>query len=174
MELHFVLFGLGAVENDHFAAFQLVHRQLAHIGIVAEEGGSVGKANLLIDDPVLGHIVIQVIQHPHAVVFQHHPLGVVLHLQLGQIIGVQLAFVLQHLDEHIGRGKQVGVVLLHALFAQQQQGALAGVEALVFQRLLNELGLTGLQKAGKQIDRQIHLIPPQTVPSWHWCRSWSR
>lgn len=47
------------------------------------------------------------------------------------------------------------VVFLLALLENQQERPLAGVEALILERLLNELRLAGLQKAGKDVHGDI-------------------
>ena len=48
------------------------------------------------------------------------------------------------------------VIFLLALLADEQQRALACVEAFVLQRLLNEFCFSGVQKAGEGIDGNGH------------------
>ena len=174
MDLLLVQTGLGPVEDDHLAALELVHHELAHIGVVGEEGVGVGKADLLVDDPVLGHILVEIVQQPHPVVFHHAALHIVGHLELGQMVGVELGGVLQDLDEDIFPGELVGGIFLHPLLAEEEEGPLPGVEALVLQGLLDEAGLPGLEKAGEQVNRDLHISLPGRAPPEHARRSWSR
>ena len=51
------------------------------------------------------------------------------------------------IDMLIGIGGDV--ILFLALLADEQERPLAGIEALVAERLLNELRLAGIQKTGK-------------------------
>ena len=166
MEGHLVHIGLEAVENHQLAALELVIDQLAHVAVVAEEGGGVGKHELLVHSPVFRHGLVQQVQHPHAVILHHDPLcpGIV---EPGlQVLLVEVRLVLHHGQHHIGVGKLLGGVFLLTLLTDQQQGALAVAEALVLQRLLDELGLARLQEARKQIYGHIAiLIHRQTTPS---------
>ena len=151
VEGHLVhLCSVKAVEHHQLRAFQLVIDQLAHIAVVAEEGGSVGEQKFLIHHPSLGHGGVELIQHPHAVVFNDHPLRPGLPEPLLQIFTGQLLRLLHNADFHRVRGELLRGVFLFPLLADQQQGLLPVAEALVLQRLLDELGLAAFQKAGKE------------------------
>ena len=54
-------------------------------------------------------------------------------------------------------GELLGLELLDALLADQQQRRLAVVEALVLKRLLYELRLSGLEKAGEKVNGYLLL-----------------
>ena len=144
VELHLVHKGIEAVESHQLAGLQFIHHQLAHIGVVAQEGAGIGQHDLLIDRPAFGHILIQGVQLPHAVILHHHTVGRVFADEVCQMSLRQVAFFFDHGNVHMLAGELGGLVLLHALFAQQQQGVFAGIEAGILQGLLNELGLAGL------------------------------
>ena len=152
-----VVDGLGAVEDDQLTAGDLVQQQSAH-GVVAGIGegrGAVGRGDALVDDPVFGQIVCQVLQQPHAVVLDDHAACICFLGQFGQVLGVQLCFVLQIVEGHAGEGEFLLIVFLFALFADQQQGLVAGVEVGVFKGLLDEFGLSAFEEAHKQVDRDL-------------------
>jgi len=67
-----------AVENQHLRACQLVHDELAHIGVVAEEGRRVGKHDLLRDLPVVGGLEVEIRRKMHPVELHDHTLGPVI------------------------------------------------------------------------------------------------
>ena len=158
MQLHLVDGGAIAVEDDELAALQLVIDQLAHIVVVGDEAARVGEHELLVDDPVFRHGVIEQVQHPHAIILDHHALGVHVVQPLGQVFAGQLAFIVQHMHVYTLVRELVGRVFLLALLADQQQRALAVAEALVLQGLLDEFRLAGLKKAGEQINGNILLL----------------
>ena len=152
-----VVDGLGAVEHDQLTAGDLVQQQTAH-GVVAGIGqgsGAVGGGDALVDDPVFGQGVGQLLQQPHTVVLDDHAACTGFLFQVGQVLRVQLGLVLDDLHGHAGESELLGVVLFFALFADQQQGLVAGVEVGVFKGLLNEFGLAAFQKAHKQVDRNF-------------------
>ena len=147
-----------AVEDHQLCAFQLVVDQLAHVAVVAEEGGRVGEHELLIYHPALGHGVVEHIQHPHAVVLHHHPLGPGLGQPFLQVLPGQAVLVLHHPYLHGVGGKLLRGVFLFPLFADQQQGLLPIAEAPVLQSLLDELGLAPLQEAGEEVYRDVFSV----------------
>ena len=55
-------------------------------------------------------------------------------------------------------GELLRLELLYALLADEQQGGLSVVEALVLKRFLNELRLAGLEEAGEKIDGYLPLL----------------
>ena len=59
------------------------------------------------------------------------------------------------LDTLTGVGIGGNVKLLLALFKEQHQGPLAVVEPGIFQGLLDEFGLTGIQESGEGIYRDL-------------------
>jgi len=81
MNLHLVHPLVCAVQDNHFTAFQLVYHQTTHIGVVGQEGLGVCKHEFLVDNPCLWHVLIELIQHPHAVVFHDDSLHSMLFLQ---------------------------------------------------------------------------------------------
>ena len=152
-----VVDGFGAVEDDQLAAGDLVQHQRAH-GVVAgigQGGGAVGGGDALVDDPVLGQVVCQILQHPHTVVLDDHAACIGLLGQLGEVLGVQLSLVLEVVEGHAGEGELLLIIFLFALLADQQKGLVAGVEVGVFKGLLNELGLAALEEAHKQVYRDL-------------------
>ena len=152
-----VVHGFGAVEHDQLTAGDLVQQQAAH-GVVAgvgQGGGAVGGGDALVHQPVFRQGIGQLLQQPHAVVLDDHAACAGFLFQLGQVLRVHLCLVLDHLDGHTGEGELLGVVLFFALFADQQQGLVAGVEVGVLKGLLNEFGLAAFQKAHKQVDRNF-------------------
>ena len=142
--------GIKAVEHHQLRTLQLVIDQLAHIAVVVEEGGSVNEQELLIHHPALRHSGVELIQHPHAVVFDDHPFRPGFPKPLLQIFTGQLLRLLHNADLHRVRGELLRGVFLLALLADQQQGFLPIAEALVLQGFLDEFGFAAFQKAGKE------------------------
>ena len=116
----------------------------------------------LVDQPVGGQGLGQVLQQPHTVVLDHHPACAGLFLQTGQVLGIQLGLVLDHLDGGARKRKLAGLVLHFPLLAHQQQGLVPRIEVGVLKGLLDEGGLAALQKAHKQVDRYFlcHKVSP--------------
>ena len=90
------------------------------------------------------------------------------------MVGVELGGILQRFDKDVFPGKLVGGVFLHPLLAEEEEGPLPGVEALVLQGLLDEAGLSGLKKAGEQVNGDLHISLPGRAPPERARRSWSR
>ena len=105
---HDVRAGGHAVENQHLRACQLVHDELAHIGVVAEEGRRVGKHDLLRDLPVVGGLEVEIRSKMHPVELHDHALGPVFFLQIGQHFRAEV-FIVQNLlvDLLVGVGRDV-------------------------------------------------------------------
>ena len=180
-----VVDGLGAVEDDQLAAGDLVQQQGAHrvVAGVGQGRGAVRRGDALVDDPVFGQVVRQILQQPHAVVLDDHAARVGLLGQLGKVLGVQLGLVLQVVEGHAGEGELLLVILFFALFADQQQSLVAGVEVGVFKRFLNELGLAAFEEADKQVNGDLIChsdfsplsgISSRTGPQWPFRPAWSR
>ena len=155
VEGHGVLALFQAVEDHHLGAHQLVHHQIAHIGVIGHEGGGVGEHDLLGHDPILGQTHVEVAHLLHAVELSHHTVGIVFLCQ-----GIQLSsgdgLLVQNLQIHV-LGRIGGEIkLLLAFLEQQDQGPLAVIEAGILQGLLDEFGLTGIQEAGEHIYRDLH------------------
>ena len=93
---HHVRAGGHAVENQHLRACQLVHDKLAHIGVIAEEGRSVGKHDFLRDLPVIRRLEIEIRRKVHAIQLNDYTLGPVFLLQIGQHFRAQV-FIVQNL-----------------------------------------------------------------------------
>ena len=143
------------VEHHHLGTHQLVHHQIAHIGVIGHDGGGVGEHDLLSNRPVLREAHIQVAHLLHTVQLGNHALRPVLFRQRLKLLGGD-GLLIQGFQIHVLVGISGEIVLLFPFLKHQQQRPLAGVEALVLQRLLNELGLTGIQKAGKGIYGNLH------------------
>ena len=144
---------LGTVNDQQFAAAQLVQQQTAH-GVIARiglDGRAVRRGQALVDEPIVRQGIVQVLNEPHAVVLDDNAAAAGLFLQRGQVLLRQLALVLDLGNMHAAEGKLFGIVLDLALLADQQQRLVAGVEVGVLHRFLNEFCLAALQLADKKI-----------------------
>lgn len=158
VELHLVHLRLEAVEHDELRALHLVIAELAHVGVVGEEGARVREHELLRHEPVLRQRAVERVEHPHAVVLDHDALRA-RGLEPGrEVLRRELALLLHGLELHAVAGKLLGLVFLYALLADQQQRRLAVVEALVLKRLLYEFRLSGLEKAGEKVNGYLSLL----------------
>ncbi len=162
MEGHHILTLLQPVENHHLGTHQLVHDEIAHIGVEGHDGGGVGEHDLLGDDPVFRKAHVQVAHLLHTVQLCHHPLGVVLFLQ-----GLKLfrgdGLLIQNLNIDVLVGVAGKIVFLLALLKQKQQGLLPGVEPGILQGFLDEFRLAGIQEAGKGINGNLlHTYTPNS------------
>ena len=138
MEHKLVGFLTCAVKYHELTAFELIYHEGAHVCVVRQEGTGVHKQKLLINTPFFRHVLIERIQHPHAVIFHKNARGPVLFLQCGKARRGKAAFCFDGLNKYVATCKRVGGVFLFALFAKQQQRALPCVETRILQRLLNE------------------------------------
>ena len=138
------------VEHDQLRTHQLVHDQLAHIGIITLECLRISKHDLLRDHPRIRRLHVEVCRLMHAVQLGHDALGVVFPAQPLEKFRAELVIV-RRLKIDILARVTGEVIFLLALFEHEQERLLAGVEARIFQRLLNEFRLAGLQKAGEDI-----------------------
>ena len=143
MQGHGVGVRLDPVEHHHFTARQLIHHQVAHIGVVLQNGGGIGKHHFLGHGPALREAGVQLPHQLHAVKLRHHPLGPVLLLQRRQLLHGHRVLI-QNLQIHIFLGEGRQVILLLPLLKGQQQRPFPGVEPGVLQSLLDEFGLTGI------------------------------
>ena len=110
--------------------------------------------SLTVNDEIISHQL-------HAVHFYHDPLRPVLFRQSSQFLGGN-GILIQDLQKHILMGIGGKIVLLLTLFKGDQQRPLAGIETLVLQSLLDEFGLTGIQKSGEYINRDLdHGLHPK-------------
>ena len=91
------------------------------------------------------------VHRPHAVELQQHPLGLVAAVHLLEKFGVQPLLVLDGNKAAVAAGEKLLVILLLAVLAQEQHRALAVVEVVHVQRVAEQGGLAGVQKAGNQI-----------------------
>ena len=78
MEGHGVSARLQAVEYHHLGAHQLVHHQIAHIGVISHESSGVREHDLLGHDPVLREAGIEVAHHLHTVQLRNDTLSLIL------------------------------------------------------------------------------------------------
>ena len=101
---------------------------------------------------MLRHLLEQFVQHPHAVVFDHDALGGVFFLQFQQELVVDLVRIVQDFDHDVVFPEALVAEFLDPLFALDDEGLFARVEIRILQRILYKLGLTCLQKTGKQVD----------------------
>ena len=138
------------VEHDQLRAHQLVHDQLAHIGIITLECLRISKHDLLRDYPGIGRFHVEIRRLMHAVQLGHNALGIVLLAKVFEEFWAEFVIV-RRLEIDVLARVTGEVIFLLALFEHEQERLLAGVEARIFQRLLNEFRLAGLQKAGEDI-----------------------
>ena len=163
MEGHHILTFFQPVEDYHLSAYQFVHDQIAHVGVEGHDGGGVGEHDLLGNGPVFREAHVEVSHLLHSVQLCHHPLGLVLLLQGQKFFGGD-GLLIQNLNiDVLGRvgGK---VVFLLALFKQQQKGLLPGVEPGILQSFLDKFCFSGIQEAGKGVNR--NLLHTYTPNSW--------
>ena len=148
-----VVDSLGAVDDQQFTAAQLVQQQAAHgaVARVGLDGRTVGGGQALVDEPVVGQGVVQLLNEPHTVVLDDDAATAGLLFERGQVLGGQLALILDLGNVHAAEGELGRVVLDLALLADQQQGLVAGVEVGVLHRFLNEFRLAALQLADEEI-----------------------
>ena len=158
VHLHAVHTVVVAVEHDELGALELVHRELAHIRVVAQKRRRVAKQEFLRDRPALRQVAVERVEHPHAVVLHEHALGLDLVLQRLQVLDREVGLLVDVAHIDVPGAELVRLVDFLALFTQQQQRALALVKAVVLERLLDEFRLAGLQKAGEQVYRQIRRL----------------
>ena len=106
----------------------------------------------LIQSPVPGQLQVgQKLAGPHAVVLKQHPLGLVTAVNLLQKLSGELLRVLNGNQAAVALGEKFLVVLLLPVLAHKQDGALAVVEVVHIQRVAEQGGLAGVQKAGDEI-----------------------
>ena len=150
MQSHAVYGVVIAVKHHQLRALELVVDERAHIGVVAFKCAGVGEEKFLIHHPHFGQSVVKLIEHPHTVVLDDNAFAVRFVKPLAQVGAVKLPGLFDDLDENVLAGELVGGIFLLALLADDQQGALAAVEALVLKRFLYKLGLAALEKARKE------------------------
>ena len=138
------------VEHDQLRTHQLVHDQLAHIGIITLECLRISKHDLLRDYPGIRRLHVEVCRLMHAVQLGNHALGVVLPAQPLEKFRAELVIV-RRLKIDILARVTGEIIFLLALFEHKQERLLAGVEARILQGLLNEFRLSRLQKAGEDV-----------------------
>ena len=131
VELHFVDGIVITIEYDHFASANLIHHKGAHVVVVHHKGGGVGKHDLLIDHPVFRHGGVKITDQLHAVELYADTFGVVLLSQGFQYLVIQGILILDGFNIDVGGSEGAGVVFLFALFADEKQGLLAGVEPVI-------------------------------------------
>ena len=161
---HLVDVGGHAVENHHFRSGELVHHQSAQICVIAENGPGVGKHDLLGQLPVLRHFSVEGLDHLHAVELYDHPGSPMLLGQSSQLLCGD-GLLVDHLGVDLLVGVGGGIIFLLALLTDQNQGPFSGVEPGILQSFLDELGFSGVQKAGKGIDGNRHFQPPAYTPN---------
>ena len=79
-------------------------------------------------------------------------------LQREQIVAREVGLLVDIAHIDISGAESVRLVDLLTVLAQQQQRALTFVEAVVLERLLNELRFTGLEEAGEEVDRNVRRL----------------
>lgn len=60
MQRHGVRALFDPVEDDHLAAGELIDNEISQIGVEGLDRRTVGKHDLLGDDPLLGHFLIEI------------------------------------------------------------------------------------------------------------------
>ena len=156
MELHLIhLVDVEPVEDHQLADIDLIHHERTHIGIVVQEGVRIHEAHRLVYRPLHRQPLEQVIDRPHAVVLEHHAHRTGFLQDLPQVCLVEVLLLRNDLLHHVLACPAGRVKFLDALLADEQQRALTVVEALILERLLDELGLAALQEAEEQIYRNV-------------------
>ena len=165
MQLHLVDGVVIAVKDGQLRALELIVDEVSHVGVVAEYAARVGEEKLLIDHPHLGQRLIQIVEHPHAVIFDDASFAFVLIEPLAEGLARELFRLLDRHHEHVGRGELIGSVLLLALLADDEQRSLAAVKALILKRFLDKLRFSALEKAGEQENGDFfHITQCRTTP----------
>ena len=154
VELLLGIFPLEAVEYDHIGVLYLVEGELTHILVVGKEGRRIEEGHHLRDRPAFGHGVKKFLQQMHPVVFDDNAIR-------GIFIRKRCESCFAHLGgierfHGIGRvGEFAVIVVLLPFLHDEQQRALARIEAGIFEGLLNELCLSRFQKTEKEIDGYV-------------------
>ena len=145
---------IAAVEDQQIGVEHLLHHELAHVLEIDVERRRVDKAHDLIEDPVRGQTVaVERLHHPHAVVLDDDLLGAVLLLELFKQLRRQLRRIIDRVGKDVAQ--HAWVILQLALLAADQQRPVLLREA-VAQDAVDEAGLAGIEKAGDEINRNIH------------------
>ena len=91
---------------------------------VGKEGIRVAEHELLIDDPVFRHPVVEILKHPHSVVLHDNAGGAVLFDKTAQDDLIDLLRLVQRLDKDVFLiVKPGGVILLLTFLAEKKKGA---------------------------------------------------
>ena len=144
MEFHLIHRLFKPVKDNQFAGVQLVYHKTAHIGVILHKCRCIRKEHFLINCPVIRHILEQLRQLPHAVVFQHNSGCAAFLQERFQMLRIQFLRFFNGVDIDVLAGHCGDIIFLLALFAQEQHGLFSGIKAFVLQGLLNKLGLSGL------------------------------
>ena len=162
VEGHGVLTGSQAIKDHHLCPHQLVHHQVTHVGVIGHKGGGISEHDLLCNHPILRETGIEVSHHLHAVQLRNHTLSLVFFRQVFQFLGSN-RLLIQSILKHILMGIGGKIVLLLPFLKHQQKCSLPCIETGIFQGLLDKFRLTGIQKAGKGINRDLLHITLQTA-----------
>ena len=162
---------VAAVEDQQVGVGDLLHHQLAHVADVHLKGVGIHQHHDLIQDPIGRQArAVQRLQLPHAVILHNDLLGLVLLFQLLEQGRGHLLRVVDGIGEHVVQ--RLGVVLVLAFLAADQQRAVLSGKA-VPQDAVDKVGLTGIQKTGNKVNRNIHTAcsPYRPNSSWSLCSS---
>ena len=147
---------VAAVEDQQVGVGDLLHHQLPHVPHIRLKGVGVYQTHDLIQDPVGGQpLPVQRLDLPHTVVLDDDLLGTVLLFQLLEKLRRHLLRLVDGVGEYVAQ--HLGVVGRLALLAAQQQRPVLGGEA-VLQNAVDKAGLAGVQKAGDEVNRNIHTV----------------
>lgn len=116
--------GVILVEHDQLRAHQLVHDQLAHIGIITLECLRISKHDLLRDYPGIRRLHVEVCRLMHAVQLGHDALGIVLPAKVFEEFRAEFVIV-RRLEIDVLARIAGEVVFLLALFEHEQERLLA-------------------------------------------------
>ena len=154
-----------AVEEDHIRPGYHIDEHRLHVVQIHLKGRAVHHMDGLIEPPGLGQAAPpQDIHRPHTVVLQQHPFRLVTAVHLLQKFGGQSLLILNGDQTAVALRQELGVVLLLSVLAQEEHRPLAVIEVVHVQRVGEQGGLSGVQKAGDQIERDSgigHFISPR-------------
>lgn len=112
------------VEHDQLRTHQLVHDQLAHIGIITPECLRISKHDLLRDYPGIRRLHVEVCRLMHAVQLGHNALGIVLLAKVFEEFRAEFVIV-RRLEIDVLARVTGEVIFLLALFEHEQERLLA-------------------------------------------------
>ena len=119
----------------------------------------------LVQPPGLGQLQLaQKVHRPHPIELHQDPFRLIAPVHFLQKFGVELLLPLDGDQATVALGEKLGVVLLLAVLAHEEDGALTVVKVIHIQRVGKKGGFAGVQKAGDKIQgdptigHDLHLV----------------